>query len=179
MADRGFPSSSFEALWRRAVEANLGYARAVGGLTSSYLEAVASVVRGLGSPRGRAGSPEARPPAPPAAGSRAPRLVLEGATGAAAVGAFVVENGLDRRVEAAVEASAFEAPGVGSVAPPLAFEPSKLVLDPGEQTVVRTVVQLDESFVADVDYRGHFAVPGLPGTTVPVTVRRLGTGLGE
>jgi hypothetical protein len=176
MADRQSTSSVVEELWRRAVEANVGYARAVGRLTSSYVEAVASVAREVGATRMGPTSPAPPPPpTPPRAESRTPRLVLEGATGAGAVGAFVVENGLAQRVETAVVASEFEAPGVGSVSPPLVFEPSKLVLDPGEQTVVRTLVLLDESFAVDADYRGHFAVPGLPGTTVPVTIRRLET----
>jgi hypothetical protein len=161
--------SPIEALWRRAVEANVGYARAVGSLTSSYLEGVVSVARGLPATRRKTATRASQPPTP---ASRAPRLVLEGASGAA-VGAFVVENGLDHRIEAAVISSAFEAPGVASVSPRLVFEPSKVVLDPGEQMVVRTLVQLDESFATDVDYRGHFAVPEVPGTTVPVTIRRF------
>jgi hypothetical protein len=173
MADRELPTSPLKALWRRAVDANVVYGRAVGSLTTSHLAAVASVARGL-TPARRPAAPARPLPVAPAP-ARAPRLVLEGTTGAAAVGAFVVENGLDRRVEASVAASRFEAEGAGSAAPPITFEPARIVLEPGEQTVVRALVRLDEMFAADRDYRGNFVVPGLPGTRVPVAIRRLGT----
>ena len=160
--------SSVEAIWKRTIDANVGYLRAVGGLVVGYADALTAVAR-LSLSR----QPPAREVTPPRGAEDNPTLVLEGGT--AIAGAFVVENGLEHPVEAVVVASPFVTRGGLQTRPATAFEPAIVKLEPGEQTVVRALVGLDESFAPDTDYLGHFAVEGLPGTTIPVRVRRLGS----
>jgi hypothetical protein len=162
------PGSSFEAIWNRTVEANIGYVRAVSGLVVGYANALSVVAR-----RSLARQPRAREVSPPRGTGDGPTLVLEGRT--AIAGAFVVENGLGHPVEAVVVASAFVTSAGSEVRPATAFEPAMVRLKPGEQTVVRALIGLDDSFVPDTDYLGQFAVEGLPGTTIPVRLRRLGS----
>jgi hypothetical protein len=161
------PGSSFEAIWNRTVEANIGYVRAVSGLVMGYADALSVVAR-----RSLSRQPPVRESTPPR-GPGAPTLVLQG--GSAIAGAFVVENGLEHPVEAAVVASPFVTRAGAQALLATAFEPAIVKLEPGEQTVVRALVDLDDSFAPDTDYLGHFAVEGLPGTTIPVRVRRLGS----
>ena len=162
------PGSSFEAIWNRTVEANIGYVRAVSGLVVGYADALSAVAR-----RSLSRQPPAGEVIPPRGAGDGPTLVLEGGT--AIAGAFVVENGLEHPVEAVVVASPFVTRAGAEARPSTAFEPAMVKLEPGEQTVVRALVGLDDSFAPDTDYLGHFAVEGLPGTTIPVRVRRLGS----
>jgi hypothetical protein len=160
--------SSFEAIWNRTVDANLGYLRAVSGLVAGHADAVSAVAR-----RSLSRQPPAREVTPPRGGGDNPTLVLEGLT--ATAGAFVVENGLEHRIEAVVVASPFVTRAGSETRPATAFEPAMVKLEPGEQTIVRALVGLDDSFAPDTDYLGHFAVEGVPGTIIPVRVRRLGS----
>jgi hypothetical protein len=162
------PGSSFAAIWNRTVEANIGYVRAVSELVMGYGDALSAVARGSLSRQ-----PPAREVTPPRGAGDGPTLVLEGGT--AIAGAFVVENGLEHAVEAAVVASPFVTRAGAQARPAAVFEPAVVKLEPKEQTVVCALVDLDDSFAPDTDYLGHFAVEGLPGTTIPVRVRRLGS----
>lgn len=168
MGPSAAPGSSFEAIWHRTVEANIGYVRAVSGLLMGYADALSAAAR-----RSLSRQPPARAITPPGGAGEGPTLVLEGGT--AIPGAFVVENGLEHPVEAAVVASPFVTRAGAQARAVTAFEPAMVKLGPREQTVVCALVDLDDSFAPDTDYLGHFAVEGLPGTTIPVRVRRLGS----
>ena len=99
-------------------------------------------------------------------------MVLEAEGGGTAIGVFLVENLLDEKVSAPVSASAFAAPDGREVAVPLAFEPEVVILEPGEQILVRVTAQLADDLEADVSYRAELAVPGVIGTKVPIVARR-------
>jgi hypothetical protein len=85
---------------------------------------------------------------------------------------FLVENLLTEKVSAPVSASAVAAPDGREVAVPLAFDPEVVVLEPGEQILVRVAARVDDGLEADVSYRAEVAVPGVIGTRVPIVVRR-------
>jgi hypothetical protein len=163
---------------RRALEANLQYYSALGRLTVDYLEALGSIARNVEVPanlgnrtitfRQSAPVPEAPAPTPtpPAV------MVLEAGGGDTAIGVFLVENLLNEKVSAPVSASAFAAPDGREVALPLAFDPEVVVLEPGEQILVRVTAQVGDDLEEDVSYRAELAVPGVIGTKVPIVARR-------
>jgi hypothetical protein len=163
---------------RRALEANLQYYAALGRLTVDYLEALGSIARQVEVPanlgnrtitfRQSAPAPAAPAPAPPPPAV----MVLEAEGGGAAIGVFLVENLLAEKVSAPVSASAFSAPDGREVALPLAFDPEVVVLEPGEQILVRVIAQVGEDLEPDVSYRAELAVPGVIGTKVPIVARR-------
>jgi hypothetical protein len=161
-----------EDVLRRALEANLKYYAALGRLTVDYLEALGSIARQVEIPartltfRQTPTAPAAAAPAPPAV------TVLEAEAGGTAIGVFLVENLLTEKVSAPVSASAVAAPDGREVALPLAFDPEVVVLEPGEQILVRVAARVDDGLEADVSYRAEVAVPGVIGTRVPIVVRR-------
>jgi hypothetical protein len=163
---------------RRALEANLQYYTALGRLTVDYLEALGSIARQVEVPaklgnrtitlRQSAPAPEPPAPAPPPPAV----MVLEAEGGGTAIGVFLVENLLAEKVSAPVSASAFADPDGREVALPLAFDPEVVVLEPGEQILVRVTAQVADDLEADVSYRAELAVPGVIGTKVPIVARR-------
>lgn len=166
-----------EDLWRRAYDANLGYSRAVGTLTTEYVRALASVARdllpGAGDTGGAAPAPQAPAAESPVLPSpQPPTMVLEAEAGDVAVGAFVVENSLSRSIATVVVASPFARPDGDAVVIPIACDPPEVKLDPGQQVVVRVAVTVTDELDAGTDYAGEFAVPELPGTRIPVVLRR-------
>jgi hypothetical protein len=155
-------------LWRRAFDAYVAYYRSVGRLTANYARAVAGTAGEL-----RPG-PSEQPTARPTTAASAPAtMALEAEVGAVAVGMFVVENSGLSRVSGALELSSLIDPNGQDVHPELGFEPERVTLEPGEQMVVQAAVKIDRSLRTGVDYRGEVSVPGLPGTRVPIVVRRL------
>jgi hypothetical protein len=163
---------------RRALEANLQYYAALGRLTVDYLEALGSIARRVEVPA-KLGSRtvtlrQAAPaPAAPAPAPAAPAvMVLEAEGGGTAIGVFLVENLLAEKVAAPVSASAVAAPDGREVDVPLAFDPEVVVLEPGEQILVRVTAGLPAELEPDVGYRAELAVPGVIGTKVPIVVRR-------
>jgi hypothetical protein len=161
-------------LLRRALDANLQYYAALGRLTVDYLEALGSIARNIEVPapaltlRQSAPSPAPAAPAPPAPAV----MVLEAEAGGAAIGVFLVENLLGEKVSAPVSASALTGPDGREVAVPLAFDPEVVVLEPGEQILVRVTAALDGELEPEISYRAELAVPGVIGTKVPIVVRR-------
>jgi hypothetical protein len=99
-------------------------------------------------------------------------MVLEAEAGAVAVGAFVVENSLPRSVATVVVASPFARPDGHALVVPIACDPPEVTLDPGQQMIVRVGVTVSDEMEAGTDYAGELAVPELPGTRIPVVVRR-------
>ena len=164
-------------MWRRVFQANLRYYEAVGRLSVDYVRAVAGAVGSLGAglpASAAAATRRAAPPAPPpAAGTSAPALVLEAEAGKSAEGAFIVENLLSERMSSPVVASAFATEDGRELRPRLAFDPEVVVLDPGEQVLVRVVATIDEVLETGVGYRGEVTVPGLVSRGLSILVRRL------
>ena len=164
-------------MWRRVLQANLRYYEAVGRLSIDYVRAVAGAVGSLGAglpASAAAATRRAAPPVPsPPAGPSAPALVLEAEAGKRAEGAFIVENLLDEGMSSPVVASAFASEEGRELRPRLAFEPEVVVLDAGEQVLVRVVATIDEALETGVGYRGEVTVPGLVSRGLSIVVRRL------
>jgi hypothetical protein len=175
VAEAGGPGND---VLRRALEANLQYYAALGRLTVDYLEALGSIARQVEVPvklgdrtvtlRQAPPAPEVPAPTPPPPAV----MVLEAEGGGTAIGVFLVENLLAEKVSAPVSASAFEAPDGREVALPLAFDPEIVMLEPGEQILVRVTAQVGDDLEQEVSYRAELAVPGVIGTKVPIVARR-------
>ncbi len=166
------PVERLPRLLRRLTTANLNLGAAAGRLALSYLEEVAASLRELPED-GREASASPPPPAPPKPQPAPPPLVLEGSTGKPAVGAFLLHNRLTARVEAPLVVGAFKAEGGHEVTPEIVFEPAAVALEPGEQTLVRFLVRVDE-LAPGADYRGEVTVPGLANGRLDLVVRRAG-----
>jgi len=162
----------------RVLEANLHYYEGLGRLTADYLRVLVGAVGDVRLPvrLGRHGSSTpssaeatpvpSTPPAP------APAMVLEAESGGQAVGAFLVENRLPKRVSAPVVASSFVDPAGREVRPALVLEPEVVTLDPGEQVLVRVMTTVREDLESGVTYRGDIMVPGVWGGRVHLVLRR-------
>lgn len=168
-----FGSAELEQAWRRASDANVRYYRAVGRLYGDYVRAVAGLSRDLFASRGAGAGQASSAGSPRPVQAPAPVLALEGEAGSSASGIFVVENRSPRLVSTPIEATPL-ADHEGRVATSrLAFEPEIVTLAPGEQMLVQVTIPIDRKLHARADYRGTLHVPGLPGTTIPIVVRRL------
>ena len=168
-------------VWRRALDVNIRYYTAMGQLAVDLVKTLVSTITDLQSetPPGEQSPGAAAPPPKPPSSSPASdatastsTIVLEAEAGRAALGAFLVENRLARKVSAFVVASAFTDPQGIEVHPLIQFEPSLINLEPGEQVLVRILAQIDESLQTEVRYRGEASVPGLGGMSVPLVLRR-------
>jgi hypothetical protein len=161
-------TSEVDRLLRRTLEAYADYYRSVGRLSANYARAFAGTASEL-----RQNTPvRVRGSARPAGAARTV-MALEAPAGSAAVGMFVVENSGSSRVSGSIELTKLSDTDGRQVIPQLTFEPQRVTLEPGEQTVVQATVKIDRALRAGVDYRGDVGVPGPPGTTVPIVVRRL------
>jgi hypothetical protein len=141
--------------------ANLNLWLSASRLALDYMDEIASSLRE--TDRGVRRQPEAE---------SLPPLVLEASAGTPAVGAFLVHNRLGSRVEAPLQAGKFVADGGREAAPEIRFEPATVKLDPGQQSLVRFLIKVDE-LAPGVDYRGELQLPGLPNGSVSLVVRRL------
>ncbi len=168
-------------VWRRALDVNIQYYTAMGQLAVDLVKTLVSTITDLQTETPpveqsqEAAAPTSRPPSSsPASNATASTstLVLEAEAGQAALGAFLVENRLGRKVSAPVVASAFTDPQGTAVNPLIQFEPSLINLEAGEQVLVRILAQIDESLQTEVRYRGEASVPGLGGMSVPLVLRR-------
>ena len=99
-------------------------------------------------------------------------MLLEAEAGAAAVGFFVVENTLTHEVLVRVLASEFIEPAGTTCRPRLTFYPEPLTLAPGEQIAMRALAAIDHTLEPGIRYRCRLTVPELPGTAIPVVIRR-------
>ena len=166
-------------MWRGAVAANLRYYEAWGRIVTDWVRDLASV--GLGPQTTAVAVTEA--PGLPAAGAArsephgaqrpAAALVLEASSGEVAAGAFLVENQLGRAVETPLICDEITDPE-GLVLPvSLQFDPATVSLAPQEQCVVRVRLTVTDALNPDSDYRTVIRGPDLPGTSVPVVLRRV------
>jgi len=110
---------------------------------------------------------EAKPPA-------AAVLVLEGAAGETVAAAFLVENILGHPVDGVVDVEPFEDPDGATVLAQLTFEPAGISLAPGERQLVKVSIAMSPTLPGNVDCRSTIRVQGVPGTTIPILLRRLG-----
>jgi hypothetical protein len=99
-------------------------------------------------------------------------MLLDAEAGGAAVGFFVVENTLKHEVAVRVLASEFIEPAGTMCRPKLTFYPEPLTLAPGEQVAMRAIAAIDHTLEPGVRYRCQLTVPALPGTAIPVVIRR-------
>lgn len=99
-------------------------------------------------------------------------IVLESEAGGLALGAFLIENALSAPVDAPIEVSEFVGPDGAEIRPLIKFEPDAVRLESKEQVLVRVVARIDKALDPGVRYRGVIHVPGLPGTQVPLVLRR-------
>jgi len=171
------PSESEQVaeIWRRAMDANVRYYRAVGELTIGHVRALTAaagdLLRAPATPRPPLVELPRAEPKPEEIRPQA-AMVLESDVGVAAIGAFVVANGLNRRVSAPIVASPLVSTAGQEARPALAFELEVVLLEPGEQVLVRIAAAVDESLEPGVGYHGELTVPDLPGTRVPIVLRR-------
>jgi hypothetical protein len=173
---------SLEEIWRRSLDLNLRYYGAMGQLTADYVKDLAntlSEVRLRQTPDASATHEEERvqpPPGTAAAGvtttQQTGAMVLEGESGRRVLGVFLVENHLNRDISARVVASSFVAANGDEVKPAMVFDPELIALGPGEQSLVRVVVFIDDTLDLEVRYVGQFTIPELTGTRIPVVLRR-------
>jgi hypothetical protein len=168
-------------MWRGAVAANLRYYEAWGRIASDWLRELAGVGGGLQAPGDIAVRqvPDAAPAprrTPPPATTSSPALVLEAGPGEEATGAFLVENQLGRPVDTPMVAEPITDPdGVVLPASP-EFEPATVTLAPEERCVVRVRLAITEAFKPGTDYKTVIRGPDLPGTSIPVVLRRADRG---
>jgi len=173
---------SLEEMWRRSLDLNLRYYGALGQLTADYvkdLTTTLSEVRPRPTAETSATHEEERVPPPPgntaaahATTQQPAAMVLEGESGSRVLGVFLVENHLNRDISARVVASSFVAANGDEVKPAMVFDPELVALGPGEQSLVRVVVFIDETLDLEVRYVGQFTIPELTGTRIPVVLRR-------
>jgi hypothetical protein len=168
-----------EEMWRSAVAANLRYYEAWTRIASDWLRDLAGAGSVLQTPGAIAvrqvSEPTAAPgpgPRPPSAAAPGPALVLEAHAGEQATGAFLVENQLGRPVETPIVADEITGPGGAAQPASLEFEPTVVSLAPQERCVVRVRTAITEDFAPGSDYRTVIRGPDLPGTSIPLVLRR-------
>lgn len=170
----------FGDMWRGAVAANLRYYEAWTRIATDWLRELADAGRGQQTPGGiavrQAPTPTAAPdpgPRPRSAATPSPALVLEAVAGEQASGAFLVENQLGRPVETPMVATEVTDPAGAVLPASLEFEPAVVSLATEERCVVRVRAAITEAFAPGVDYRTVIRGPDLPGTSIPVVLRRI------
>jgi hypothetical protein len=169
-------SSIVDAL-TRALKANGRYYEAWGRLASAYMLELADASAGVRLPRLSAVRAEAaRPPVATAAPTTAlspakAALVLEAEPGKSATGAFLVENTLGRSIAQPVEIGPFTDVSGRETDLALAANPGEIKLAAGEQVVVQVRTVVPEALEGEC--RGTLRVAEMPGTEIPIVVRRL------
>lgn len=188
MAEPDPAAGSAVDLWRRALEANARYYESWAQLTSTWLREVADLGAAVSLPRvARVSSgpftwtpradPARRPQPSPRSGAApgggpGPVLVLEGEPGAEAVGAFLVENSAPTPVQGRVEVEPFLDPAGVPVSVGLSLQPATVQLDAGESAVIQVRGEIPGIIAPGAELRSTVRVHGVPGTTIPILVRR-------
>jgi hypothetical protein len=172
MADASDPLGPLGDVMRRAVETNFRYYEAVGRVTVDYLRALSGVFTEARRtmPGWQFGPSPSAPNATSAPSAAA--VVLEGAPGAEARGAFVVTNDLPRRVVAPVMVSTFRDERDEEASIPLRIEPGLLQLDAGAHQVVQVIAAVSDALREGATYRAELSVPELSTARIPVLLRR-------
>jgi len=163
-------------IMRRALDANVQYLTAVSKLAAECLQTLVASATNLASQTEANGSAahgdDAGTASAPATPGRVPTIVLEAEAGGHALGMFLVENVLVHPVSARIVVSSFVDSSGRAVRPPIRIEPETITLEPREQVLVRVLAGIDDSLEPATDYRAEIKVPDLPGTCVPLVLRR-------
>jgi hypothetical protein len=163
---------------RRALDANVQYFTTVSKLAVECLETLLGSVTSLGLQEQASSASQAQDEAAVVAkpsvpqGSSGPTMLLEAEAGGYALGVFLVENVLPQSVSARIVVSSFVDPSGREAHPPIRFEPETISLEPHEQVLVRVLAGIEESLAPAIDYRAEISIPALPGTRVPLVLRR-------
>ena len=181
---------SITEIWQQALELNIHYFGAINRLSIDYWKDLLTTISNVqGSPlSSRTQSPgekrarreqegisikSARQEQPVARSAQsAGIMVLEGEAGYQALGVFLVANHLAEEVSTRVHAATLEDQNGRPVELKFTFEPEIIVLAPSEQLLVRVMTVISDSLEPGVRYRGEFTIPELPGTHIPIVVRR-------
>jgi hypothetical protein len=165
---------AFAEIAQRAVDVHVRYYASLGQLLIDSLGALFGTIVTVGAEApGNFPVGEGQSSGNPAEQQqRASTIVLEGTAGSRPMGVFLVENGLSHEICASVVNSAFTNPAGRKVKPDFQFEPKTIRLAPKEQMVVRMTVPIGKALEPNVGYRGEVIVPDLPGTRLPVVLRR-------
>jgi hypothetical protein len=153
----------------RLLGANVSLYVGMTRLAVGYLQEVVDSLQTLGGSQGERGSDSTPSQSQSATGSGP--LVLEAESGHAAVGAFMVQNGLDARVSTPIEASVFTDGAGRSVNPEIVFQPPDVTLEPGEKALVKVVVRIGDEIKAGKDYIGAVTIPGLANRRLELLLR--------
>jgi hypothetical protein len=162
----------------RAIDAQLGRQGVIVRLGLNACQSAASIghelaksmLAGPASPPGRRRPEEPRPQGK-AAGPAA--LVLEGAPGVTAVGAFLVTNRLEHAVQTSAELSELVSDAGERARLACRFEPGQIALASEHQQIVRLGVLIAPELRPGTSYRGTIAMANLPGTRIAVLVRAV------
>jgi len=178
-------STSLDEVLRKAIDLNIRYYSALGRLATDYMRELTGVMAepmkaAVASSASAFTTTTTASQAPAASVAQTPAvMVMEADAGSVSVGVFLVENHLPTEVDSKVVASLFKEPSGGAIQPEFAFDPQRIVLKPGEQTLVRATCPITAEMEAGARYTGEFAVPGLKGSTIPVVLRRRESQPGE
>jgi len=181
MAQAKDPINLTEA-WTRLNEANVryytDYARLVRNYANDVVGTLKSVRRktdteSVGAAREESASVfSARAKAFQREPATPPVVALEGALGASPTGLFAVTNDRDEKVSAPIEVSKLTAPDGTELVVAIAFEPSQIDLEPGAQMLIDVTADIESSLELGIPYRADVSVPGLPGWSIELVVRR-------
>jgi hypothetical protein len=141
------------------VELNLKSLSALLTLSKDYLRAVDGILRISGQPDSGNGGAAAEP-------RRAP-ILLVGAAGEEASGAFVLSNSAQQELGVDFAVRDQLGPGAMKLLPP------SVSLAPGASAVIRLKVTIDPALEEGRDYAGLIFVPGFSNQVVDFVVRRL------
>jgi hypothetical protein len=165
----GLTASEVVEAWVEVAEAGLRFWGRLGRLAFESVSAIATERRNDVTPAAAvAAAARVEAPTPPAEHT----ILVEAEAGQSGRAVFLVENRTPEPVSVSVEVSPFVDGKGREVRPQIAFRPEVITLDPGEQTVVEAAVAVDQTLKAGIRYRADMSVPALPGTTIPIVVRR-------
>ncbi len=149
-------------MMKRAVQANAKFYKGWMDLTLEYVRSISDVLSG--DPH----NPQTTGEMDASAGA----LVMEGASGEAVRGAFLVTNDLGRQLSCEFVSSEFNDAAGTRVGVKPVFDPARVDLGPGEQRVINVTMAIDPKLSAGVGYAGEFSIKGMDGFAVPVVLRR-------
>ena len=149
--------------------AGLRYYTRLGTLTLDLAE---TLVPALGELRPSLRLAPDRPAEAEAAAPGGQTIVIEAAAGRSGLGVFMVENTTAQSVSAPVGVSGFADPAGNEATPSVRFSPEVVALDPGDQVLVQVAATVDRTLEPGVRYQAEITIPELPGTGIPLVVRR-------
>ena len=168
MSSPGLTASEVADAWVEVAQAGLRFWGRLGRLAFESASAIVAERRTEAAPAAVAAAAPVEAPAPQVEHT----ILVEAEAGQSGRAVFLVENRTPEKVSVSVEVSPFVDGKGREVSPQIAFRPDVITLDPGEQTVVEAAVAVDQTLRSGVRYRADMSVPALPGTTIPIVVRR-------